>query len=495
MASKRRYSYKWRLFIPMIVILWGIIATQLMYQYRREATLRKETINKQLSIISHRLIHAYEHNTDMRQFMNFVGKYFDNSLFEEASVCVYDANTGELKYSAGLPVLQDFSESAERVEFREALNDGIGHSLTKIGSTMFYNTVIYSKDGRISVHTSMPYTVSIIDAISAAPDFWIIVLIMAVTVTAVCYVYTNTLTRNISLLRDFAGNAAEGKVNVDLTRFPHDELGDISRQIIKIYTEKIEAVTRSEKEHQIALHAVEEKARIKKELTNNINHELKTPIGVIKGYIDTVIATPDMDEVTRTRFLKRAQENVERLCNLLVGINDMNRLEDGSSNIIVTKIDFHELLFTLESDLRVTGLAGDMKFIYDLPIDCNIKGNASLLTGMVINLIKNAAQYSRGTEMGLKLVAENDKYYTFSFYDNGTGVAPEHIPHLFERFYRIDAGRSRKAGGTGLGLPIVKNTIEALGGTVTVRNRAKGGLEFLFTLEKWDNQQQQQSLT
>ena len=87
--------------------------------------------------------------------------------------------------------------------------------------------------------------------------------------------------------------------------------------------------------------------------------------------------------------------------------------------------------------------------------------------------------------MGIKLVVESEKHYTFSFYDNGVGVEPDHLPHLFERFYRVDAGRSRKSGGTGLGLPIVKNTIEALGGSISVHNRTEGGLEFLFTLEKW----------
>jgi len=86
--------------------------------------------------------------------------------------------------------------------------------------------------------------------------------------------------------------------------------------------------------------------------------------------------------------------------------------------------------------------------------------------------------------MRLELVAEDDDFYTFKYYDNGTGVEEEHIPYLFERFYRIDAGRSRKAGGTGLGLPIVKNTILTHGGKITVRNRPNGGLEFTFTLPR-----------
>ena len=307
----------------------------------------------------------------------------------------------------------------------------------------------------------MPGTDSLWSALEANKRLWYIILAIALAATYFCYLSTRYLTKNVTLLKKFAESATESNFNYDESSFPHDELGDISRQLVKLYREKVVAVEQTEKEHRIALHAVEEKARIKKQLTNNINHELKTPIGVIKGYIDTLLSTPDIDDATRTRFLTRTQENVERLCNLLSDVSTMTRLEDGTGNIPVAEIDFHDLVFTIESDARMSGITGNMKLYFDLPLDCKVKGNTSLLTGLVSNLIRNAAQHSHGTEMHLDLVIESDKYYTFSFFDNGTGVAEEHLPHLFERFYRIDAGRSRKVGGTGLGLPIVKNTIEA----------------------------------
>jgi signal transduction histidine kinase len=84
----------------------------------------------------------------------------------------------------------------------------------------------------------------------------------------------------------------------------------------------------------------------------------------------------------------------------------------------------------------------------------------------------------------VSLIGRNDNYYSFTFYDNGTGVDEEHLPHLFDRFYRIDKGRSRKLGGTGLGLPIVKSSINKMGGSITVRNRKGGGLEYIFTLRR-----------
>ena len=301
---------------------------------------------------------------------------------------------------------------------------------------------------------------------------------------AVAYIITNGITRNIRMLRDFATNANNAQVRFDETQFPHNELGDISREIVKLYRERSEALAKSQREHNVALHAVEEKARMKRQMTNNINHELKTPVGVIKGYLDTVLANDDMDTEAKRYFLKRAQDNVDRLCNLLSDVSTMTRLEEGSGNIPVTNLDFHDLVFSIDNDFATAGITGSMKFSYDVPLDCIVIGNNNLLTSAISNLIKNAVAHSHGTEMGISLIAQSEKYYTFSFWDNGTGVEDTHIAHLFDRFYRVDSGRSRKTGGTGLGLAILKNIIESLGGSISVHNRPSGGLEFMFTLRK-----------
>ncbi|MCD7710954.1 MAG: HAMP domain-containing histidine kinase, partial [Porphyromonadaceae bacterium] len=111
-------------------------------------------------------------------------------------------------------------------------------------------------------------------------------------------------------------------------------------------------------------------------------------------------------------------------------------------------------------------------------------GNASLLDSIFRNLIENAIAYSGGRDIFIRLVEETPEAYAISFADNGIGVEEEHLPHIFERFYRIDSGRSRKLGGTGLGLSIVKNAVLFHGGTIEARNRYEGGLEFFFTLKK-----------
>ena len=232
------------------------------------------------------------------------------------------------------------------------------------------------------------------------------------------------------------------------------------------------------------MHAIEERRRVQHQLTNNINHELKTPVGVIRGYLETVLSSDDMDQETQRYFLTRALSNVERLCSLLNDVSTMTRLEEGSRKIIISELNFHDLVYAIKDDLQQSGTLKNMTFEFNIPLKCSVFANPNLLTSALTNLARNAAIHSHGTEMGINLIAESDRFYTFSFWDNGNGVPEEHVPHLFERFYRVEAGRSRKSGGTGLGLPIVKSTVESLGGTISVSNRSAGGLEFRFTLKK-----------
>lgn len=305
----------------------------------------------------------------------------------------------------------------------------------------------------------------------------------------IAYFSTRYLGKNIKLLHDFANRAANDKDlgNLDY-EFPQDELGSISRQIVTLFREREEAIERSEREHRIALKVTEEKIRVTKQLSNNINHELKTPVGIIKGYLDTMADHPEMDEAARTRFIGKAQEHMERLCNMLNDLSSITRLEEGGKGLMRERIDFHELLANVETELSNINLPNSLPFSYDVPPNCNVVGNYNLLFGMMINLIRNSNFHSGGTMCCIKLIGENDREYRFSFFDDGKGVEEEHLPHLFERFYRIDKGRSRKVGGTGLGLPIVKNTVNVMGGTIRVLNHKPHGLEFIFTLLKWREQ-------
>lgn len=463
----------------MAVGMWMLVALLMAFTYHREKEYRKSLIDNSLNVISSRIIFCYEDGQDVKSFVDFIDRYLEASSLEEIRVSVYDADN-KLLYAIGPPirVREDLLAQLEK--------DGYGINPSEIDKRIYFYKTSKSDDGKLTVNTAMPLTVSLADSLQAGDAmFYAILFIAMVLVTVLAYFSTNFITNNIKVLRDFARNANNPNFEFDEDRLGHDEMGDISRDIINLYKQRAEALKESEKEHAVAIHAIEEKGRVQHQLTNNINHELKTPVGVIRGYLETVLSSDDMDPDTQRYFLKRALDNVERLCTLLTDVSTMTRLESGAGKIPLAEINMHDLVYTVHNDMKQAGTLGDMKFTLNIPLECTVKANATLLISAVTNLMRNAVIHSHGTEMGIEMVSESDQFYTFAFWDNGQGVAEEHIPHLFERFYRVDAGRSRKSGGgTGLGLPIVKSTIDSLGGAMSVYNRSKGGLEFLFTLKK-----------
>lgn len=337
------------------------------------------------------------------------------------------------------------------------------------------------------IYVFLPYTKEVASTLSASTTrFWLIFFTIAFFVTIMAYISSQYFTRNIRILRSFINKAVNDPDFVATgLAFPHDEMGDISRQIISLYNQRIHEMERREKEHQIALNAIEDKERMKRELTGNINHELKTPVGVIQGYLDTIVNDPDMAPETRERFLRKAQNNVHRLSALIADISAITKLESGGKFVNVEEINFHDLIFKLDNYVTENKLLGKMKFTYDLPFNCKVLGNDSLLTSVILNFIKNSVAYSGGKVCHIECCNEDDDFYYFNYYDDGVGVPPESLPHIFERFYRINAGRSRETGGTGLGLAIVEVTINSLGGKIDVQNRIPSGLEYHFSLPKF----------
>lgn len=485
MGLKIRISYHWRLFILLALLMAIIVAVLVVFQYKREKSYRADNLNDQLELATSRLVSAYERSADLAPYMNFLSQYYEGM---PVRITVYD-RSGNRMYSVGTPIdrhLEDGSLVPE-LEMLDSLT-GVGKSQRESrneSGAMYLYSVKTSHDGKIYVHTAIPYTLSVFEALSSQPSMWVVIMALAAIALLVAYYTTRYLGRNVELLRDFAGcedNEMRKRFPVDM--FHDDELGDIGRQIVKLYKKKDEAIEKSEREHEIALHAVKEKSQMKRQLTNNISHELKTPIGIIKGYIDTIKGDESMSAETVRQFVMKASPHVDRLCNLLNDLSTITRLEETAGNIPVAQINFHDLVYGIANEFRNMPLSGDMEFKCDLPVGCMIIGNMSLLSEAIWNLVRNSAVYSHGTLVGVTLVAQSEKFYTFSFYDNGVGVDAKHLPYLFDRFYRVDTGRSRKSGGTGLGLPIVKNTIVSLGGTVSVKNRLEGGLEFMFTLPR-----------
>lgn len=222
----------------------------------------------------------------------------------------------------------------------------------------------------------------------------------------------------------------------------------------------------------------------RRQMTQNISHELKTPVASIMGLTETILDNPQLTDEQRLEFTRRTHAQAERLSHLLQDISVLNRMDYASQQLEHAPVDISQLVGDIiyESD----AMCDKRQLIVhnQLPEILVIKGNRQLLYSIFRNLMDNAINYAgEGAIVSISAV-ETTRQWRFTFSDTGRGIPAEHLPHIFERFYRVDKGRSRSLGGTGLGLAIVKNAVLHHGGTIQAMKNQAGGLTIEFTLHK-----------
>ena len=368
-----------------------------------------------------------------------------------------------------------FANHAKREEIAEALKTGQGTSVERQSKTLkhdYFYVASYFPKAQLIVRTALPYNDDLAKSLQADQHYIWFAIFAIILLTVVLYRFTYRLGKNVSKLTIFAYKADhnESLEVEDLAKFPDDELGEIAERIIKMY----KRVQTTRKEQDI----------LKRQLTQNIAHELKTPVASIQGYLETILDNPHINEQTKEQFLQRCYAQSERLTSLLHDISTLNRLDDGSDMIDFEAVDITQLVADITKETALVRQERKMTFDNQLPERIVVKGNRSLLYSVLPNLTDNAITYAgEGRTITLEAKEQGNKWH-FIFRDNGQGVPPEHLARLFERFYRVDKGRSRKMGGTGLGLAIVKNAVLLHGGTIRVSNLPEGGLKFEFTIKK-----------
>ncbi len=229
----------------------------------------------------------------------------------------------------------------------------------------------------------------------------------------------------------------------------------------------------------------EQESRMKRQLTQNVSHELKTPVSSIQGYLETILSNPDLPPDKQRFFLERCYSQSTRLTGLLRDISVLNRLDEAEELFDLSEVNITRLIQEIEKEcskeMEEKGITSEVL----LPGNPVIYGNYSLLYSIFRNLYDNAIAYAgEQVRITVNCYKEDPKFYYFSFSDNGAGIEEEHINRIFERFYRVDKGRSRKMGGTGLGLSIVKNGVHFHKGQISAKSSPGKGITFFFTLKK-----------
>lgn len=473
-----RISVGTKLYMSVLSVFLVFAVAFIVFQQTREKQFKVDTLNLKLQ----------DYNSHMEEYLRLfpdrseqaLDRYVQSHYIPHLRVTLISLS-GKVMYDSELKDYSHVANHASRPEIVSALHNGAGSTVERNSKTLkgdfFYSATCFPKDSLI-IRSALPYTSDLSKSLKADQHYiWFAVATMLL-LTIILYRFTRRLGDNIQRLRTFASRADHGESldTEDLVGFPSDELGEIAERIIKIY--KSLQTTRQEQDI------------LKRQLTQNIAHELKTPVASIQGYLETVLDNPNINDSMREQFLKRCYAQSQRLTSLLQDISTLNRMEDAPDMIGTEDVNISEIVANIQKETALQLQQKQMSFVNKLPNDVMVKGSPSLIYSVFRNLTDNAIAYA-GTGTTITLTAQpiedideemKSPKWQFTFSDNGVGVPVEHLPRLFERFYRVDKGRSRKMGGTGLGLAIVKNAVLLHGGTIRVVNNFNGGLRFDFTL-------------
>ncbi len=479
MDSLNSLTYPRRLFLWLLGYSALLVGCFIIFQYNREREFKSGEMNTRLQTINTYILTELEQGKDISQI-----SLRDFHPFDDIRVSVI-SDEGRVVYDNSIDVLPG-KNHLDREEIRSAVAGGSGYTVRRhsesTGNYYFYSAT--RGDNGYIVRTAVPYSISLSALLKPDISFLWIMSIVTLAMCMLGYFATRRVGQHVTRLKKFADDVEKGTKISDTEPFPNDELGSISNNIVRLYARLQQANTEREREHKAALYEQREKERIKKQLTNNINHELKTPVASIKICVETLLAHPEMDSAKHDRFLQRCLTDADRLQKLLKDVALITRMDEGAAAIVKEDTDLSAIIRAVADDRRIVADSREIAIVNDVKGPLEMSGNPSLLEAIFSNLIDNAIAYSGGTTVKIALISEDERKIVVNVADDGSGVAAEHLPRLFERFYRIDKGRSRAAGGTGLGLSIVKNAIALHGGTITAENASTGGLCFRITLSR-----------
>ena len=435
MDSGISLSYHKRMYSLLLGFIWIQLVCFITFQYVREKDYKSDSLNEQLQLCNIHILESLNEGLSAEEYT-----FPDGLTYSDARLTIMNT-LGTVLYD-NRHLADSLDNHILRPEIQAALKAGRGYNIRRISSSdgrqYFYSA---TKGREHIVRTAIPYTATLKDTLKADQAFfWTMI--------------------GISLLVSIAGFFSTRRLGRTIER-------------LNLY-----------REQERAINEEREKNRLKRQLTNNINHELKTPVASIQVCLETLLSGITLTEEKRQELIERCYTQNERLRRLLADVSLITRIEDGEVNIERETVVINDLIEDIASELSLMPEQEKLDLKVDFNETVTIHGNPSLLGSIFRNLTENAISYSDGKTICIRLLENNADYCRISFEDDGVGVEEKYLPRLFERFYRVDKGRSRQKGGTGLGLSIVKHSVLYHGGTISAFIRPEGGLGFEFTLSK-----------
>ena len=570
-----------RIFLYFFSIFFTMMAIICFFQYQREKEFRIEQLDQQLTTYNF-TINRYigEQKPSWENLEKYVHLFPDSAL----RVTVVDT-TGLVIFDSTVKkgvVLENHLHRPE-IEMANISENGkaIRHSVST-GKDYYY---LANRFPNYYVRSALPYNVSLSSMLKANTFFMYFMAFVLTLAVLALYLISRNFTKSIDRLRIFTQKAEKEEIQDTNIEFPNDELGEISKNIVKLYKLQLQTkddvnkereklikhlqisqeglgIFSSEKKEILAnthfiqytnllsdrqcessdqifslpefaelnqfidksllnnqlnrkrltvekgsrvfavqcivfqddtfeisindISVQEHENELKRHLTQNISHELKTPVSSIMGYMESILENPEMDPQRQRFFVERSFHQAQRLSALLQDISTLNKIEEGKHLFEKESCNIAEVISDMLNDVHLEIEQKEFTVLKNFQSNIQIHGNRSLLYSIFRNLLDNALAYAgERITVDINCYREDEHYFYFSFSDNGIGVPEEHLIRLFERFYRIDKGRSRKMGGTGLGLAIVKNAVIFHRGNISAKSVQTGGLSFIFSLRKF----------
>ena len=382
-----------------------------------------------------------------------------------------------------LPELGGVQNHLDRPEVQEAKRTGIGHDIRR-STTVKHDFLYMAKEVKYSprsgpfqsvqfIRLSVPYEevqhqIDIIRSIVIVAGFCVLLAIVAVSIL-VSRRITNPMTqisREVELIRS-------GDLDARLTVKSHDEIGLVAKAINELVDKLKADIVQLKKLEQV-----------RSQFLGNVSHELRTPIFTAQGYLETLLDGAVNDVSVNRSFLEKTQTNLNRLHSLLEDLINISQIESGEMKMSFRIFRLNDFLESVAKEYEPLAANRNvtLRLLLNTKVEDEIFGDRDRLQQVLNNLLSNAMNYNKPDGEVILSTEKIGNEIRISVQDTGYGIPLEHIPRIFERFYRVDSDRSRALGGTGLGLAIVKHIIEAHGSVVNVESIVGEGSTFRFEL-------------
>jgi signal transduction histidine kinase len=567
-----KMNFKQRLTLSFLIIFALFTAGIIIFERQMSRRHKEEALEEKLDAYAD-MVAAYImpdiHRTIPHEILELLPDNMRLTLISREGEVLYDNEISDVSH------LESHADRPEVVAARK-----IGHgTYIRMSASAHKPFLYYAQDtgGPVIVRVALPYDVRIQSFLKTDNAFiYFIIAVFAVGIFFIMYA-GNYFGKSVKRLRDFSVAIQKDSDNIDIPKFPGDELGEVGAQLVRSFKKGREnrerVVSQREKlllhiqtlaegvcffhsDRSIAFYnglflqyfnsiaggeqninrilqddsmsgvaafldnhdnerhyethiskggkdfmlkvnifddqsfevtltditAAERTRRLKHEMTGNIAHEIRTPVTSIRGFLEIALNNNLSGEKMHD-YLNRAYMQAQHLSNLISDMSLLAKIDDERNTFERTNINIGAVIGRIEEELAPAMSERHITFHADIPEGLEISGSEPLIHSVFRNLTDNAVRYAGdGVEIHVSVREVRDGFAHFSFYDTGGGVDDKHLARLFERFYRVNQGRTRDTGGSGIGLSIVKNTIVLHGGTIDVRNRANGGLEFIFSL-------------